>query len=742
MSKKEKFLASAQKNLQKNQVAKAIKDYQQILKIDSADVRCRQKLAELLGRDRRIEEALTEYEAVAKHYAKTGFYLKAIAVYKQMQKLDPAKSEIYHHLAELNEKQGLLGNALAEYRNLVAHYEKQKMYNEASAVLQKMRELEPENLNILVKIAEIYAKSGLKDRAREELEHALSTLRKKGDDTKVLKLYEIFLPLYPDLPEMKVGMAQALIQKGETEKGMHLLKNLLQEDPENPEILKTLAHAYRQLEDYVNERLTLQHLLRDASDDLDFRRDYIRACIDSGEITRAMEELNASREVFRAADKSFMLQEFYEELKAVLPQCEQIPQTHPEDADDPLTDVSDLLKGMASESIDPDEVEVFRATTQSGAAEPEEIPSAIEEEREDLEISLDFLEEVAGAEGDAMQETSREFPEVEDSHELELEIDSEQVESFEELDLDNGEGDDVLDLGADPDPCVEEILELELELDDDLLSEHSAAAEGGGGEDILDLDMEDVLEPEDEPEHSARDLRSDLEEAEFYLQQGLLEDAERICHSLLKDHPGSTDILDKLSRIEMTRQVEPAAPEGQLFDLEGELADENLMVLEEGVGAYADSQRGIETTIDVEDTESHYNLGIAYKEMGLMDEAIAEFDKAVHHPARRVGCLTLKGICLAEKGSFDQAEEVLKSATAHPGLSDGERISLLYELGLLYEGWDKPLEALDSFQSAADADIFFRDVAEKVADLRRRLGMDPGEDESGPKGDKERVSYV
>jgi tetratricopeptide (TPR) repeat protein len=130
--------------------------------------------------------------------------------------------------------------------------------------------------------------------------------------------------------------------------------------------------------------------------------------------------------------------------------------------------------------------------------------------------------------------------------------------------------------------------------------------------------------------------------------------------------------------------------------------------------------------------------------MGLLDEAVAEFDKAVINPARRVGCLTLKGICLTEKGSPDLAEEAFKSAMAHPGLNDGERISLLYELGLLYEGWNKPLEALDSFQSVADADLFFRDVGEKVEALRKKLGLDAGEEdgESGPKGDKNRVSYV
>lgn len=770
LSKKEKLLASAQKSLQKGQVAKAIKDYQQILQIDSGDVRSRQKLAELFGRDRRIEEALGEYEAVAKHYSKTGFYLKAIAVYKQMQKLDPTKVDIYHHLAELNEKQGLIGNALAEYRNLATHYEKQKMYTEAVSVLQKMRELEPENLNILVKIAETYAKVGLKDKARDEFEQALAILRQKEDFSRVLKLYEIFLPLYPNRPQMKIGMAQALIQKGDAEKGMQILKNLLQEDPEQPETLAVLAQGYRKLEDYGNERLTYQHLLRNDSEDLDLRQGYIRACIDGGEATRALEELEDSRDAFLAADRAFALRGFYEELKRALPQNDQVRQSlraiHEITGDEAThsADVSVLLEGLASEPAE----EGRKPVVDDYTAEPaEEGPDASEEENgdfpakeeegEDLEIPLEFLEEVAAVDAGAEEDTAEYDAADGDGLELELELELDSEESFEELELDIRQGEDERaeagsssagGLTGEPegDSASEEEI-LDLELDDALvleaLPEAGECSESEDEEEILDLDMADVLEPEGAPTLSI-DLRSELEEAEFYLQQGLLEDAERICRSVLRDHPDNSEVLTKLSEIEKSRQAAPAAPSPeQLFDLEGELADENLSMLEEEIGVFADSQRGIETSIDVEDTESHYNLGIAYKEMGLLDEAIAEFAKAMNNPARRVGCLTLRGICLAEKGTFDQAEEAFKSAMAHPELSDGERISLLYELGLLYEGWDKPLEALDSFQSVADADLFFRDVGEKVEGLRRRLGLDAGdESESGPKGDKDRVSYV
>lgn len=87
MATKEKHLAAAQKFLQKNNLTRAIREYEQIVELDGRDFRSRQKLAELYSQTGEAEKALGQYEQVARYYADHAFYLKAIAVYKQMQKL-------------------------------------------------------------------------------------------------------------------------------------------------------------------------------------------------------------------------------------------------------------------------------------------------------------------------------------------------------------------------------------------------------------------------------------------------------------------------------------------------------------------------------------------------------------------------------------------------------------------------------------------------------------------------------
>lgn len=132
-SKKEKYLESAQKFILKGQLDRAIKDYEQVVAMDPDDVRQRQRLAELLVRVNRKEGAIGEYESIGKHYADNGYYLKAIAVYKQIQRLDPDNIKTSLSLASLNEKQGLTGNALAEYSRVYSFYDRSGKRSDANS---------------------------------------------------------------------------------------------------------------------------------------------------------------------------------------------------------------------------------------------------------------------------------------------------------------------------------------------------------------------------------------------------------------------------------------------------------------------------------------------------------------------------------------------------------------------------------------------------------------------------------
>ncbi len=183
-------------------------------------------------------------------------------------------------------------------------------------------------------------------------------------------------------------------------------------------------------------------------------------------------------------------------------------------------------------------------------------------------------------------------------------------------------------------------------------------------------------------------------------------------------------------------------------DLMTDLRDDDLFAATDLLDSFgADSKVDEELTqntvseLDSADTESHFNLGIAYKEMGLYDDAIAEFEKASHDPSRAIDCVTLIGQCHSESGATELAMEIFKQGLALDNLSDEGRMTLNFELGMLYQMNGQLLEALEAFQLVAERDSFFRNVSELIKNLRRELGLGESDDD-GPQGDRDRVSYV
>ena len=125
-------------------------------------------------------------------------------------------------------------------------------------------------------------------------------------------------------------------------------------------------------------------------------------------------------------------------------------------------------------------------------------------------------------------------------------------------------------------------------------------------------------------------------------------------------------------------------------------------------------KRGIEQNLDSEDYQAHYDLGIAFKEMGLLDEAIAEFQKALHSPEGRLRTSEALGICFYDKGQYGISETVLRRAVETVDAGDEAKIGLLYWLGRAAEAQGKELEAITSYERALAVDIRFMDLSDRM----------------------------
>jgi tetratricopeptide (TPR) repeat protein len=137
--------------------------------------------------------------------------------------------------------------------------------------------------------------------------------------------------------------------------------------------------------------------------------------------------------------------------------------------------------------------------------------------------------------------------------------------------------------------------------------------------------------------------------------------------------------------------------------------------------ALAEFKRALDQNLPIEDHQAHYDLGIAFKEMGLFDEAISEFQKALRVPEVRLRTSEALGEVFFEQGRPAVAETVLRSVE-NGAEGDADKIGVLYWLGRALDAQSKPAEAAGYYQRIIAVDVGFRDAGERLTQAREATG--------------------
>ena len=129
-------------------------------------------------------------------------------------------------------------------------------------------------------------------------------------------------------------------------------------------------------------------------------------------------------------------------------------------------------------------------------------------------------------------------------------------------------------------------------------------------------------------------------------------------------------------------------------------------------------KQGVAENVDAEDYQSHYDLAIAFREMGLVDEAISEFQKALASPTNREPTYEALGQCFLDKGQFKVASSILSRAL-NEGANEEQLVGVLYLLGQSAEAQGNTDEALAFYQRVYVLDIQFRDIGDRLSEVER-----------------------
>jgi pilus assembly protein FimV len=221
---KSKALESALKSLNQGRVPDAIREYQQILRQDAKDQVTLMTLGDLFVRQGDMHSATQYFERLAQVYLSDGFNSKAIAIYKKIAKLAPQELDPLERLADLYVQQGVLSEARPLYLQIAEGHLKGNRAPRAVEVLRRLLEVEPENLRVQMRLAELYNVIGQKGEAAKTYLNYAQRLMERGELAEVEKLCDRALEVDPSNAAAVAMKAQAFGMSGNTGKAVELLK--------------------------------------------------------------------------------------------------------------------------------------------------------------------------------------------------------------------------------------------------------------------------------------------------------------------------------------------------------------------------------------------------------------------------------------------------------------------------------------------------------------------------------------
>lgn len=806
---RQKVIDTAQKYAAKGQFDKAIAEYMRIVKEDPSDVRILLKIGDLQVRKGAKEDAIATYSRVARSYDEQGFFLKAIAVYKQILSIDPSLTELYTKLADLYVKLGLIPDALAHLDALASRYARAGQDEKLVGVYRQMVQIDPNNVVCRIKLAELLSKLGRNEEAAQEFEAGANLLKEAGRLDDWAKVAERLLYHRPSDAALAKQLAKHYIDRQDARRALPKLQVCFKANPKDIETLEMLAVAFRELAQLPKTISVLKEIARihQENGEQDKRLETYRRVLElSPNDAEAKEALRTASRLARppsapeprtesapVTHKRVPPPPVKPAVSAQVPPTTSSSATAAEDEEEEVILVEEA-EVEAVQDLEPPSTQAPRSSVPSQAIPPRPAVPAVPSPPS-VHSPTDPSAEVTRILGEADIFLKYGLKQKAIAHLLRaLEIHPDALDVHVRLrDLYAEQGDTagtvrhslrIAEILAESDPAsaVAEVTRA-LEIDPDnaaalelfqrlggVVAEHPAegyevqdyegyaqgsyateqayagGTEGGEYGEHTARDAYESPVVQDSRRSADRDVASvppagtgseieeGLDEAEFFITQGLYDEARETLQSLLQAHPGHPLVIDRLEELEALVQAQMAPADDRSFALAEKLAEEVDNVAHSGdphfnaggemidvETVFAQFKKGVEKTISPDDADTHYDLGIAYKEMGLLDDAISEFKIAAQNPKKSCLAETMIGLCNMERGDVGAAIEHFKRALQSPSKSEREEIGLYFELGNAYETVGDLSEALYFFQKVEKRDPSFRGVRERIQKLTAQM---------------------
>jgi tetratricopeptide (TPR) repeat protein len=740
---KAKTLRAAERYLETGKIPAAIKEYSRIVESEPEDFTTLNILGDLQVRTGNQAAAISCFRRIAEHYRDQDFALKAIAMFKKIDRLQPGNIEIATYLADLYAQQDLVIEARAHYLVVANAHAQAGATQDGLEVLRKIADLDPQNTEVRIKLAEGYLHEGMSKEAAASFTEAGQNLLGRGSLDEALEVFGRSLRIEPADRETLKGVLDTHVARGTAYEAAEIVASATREHPEDADLMAMLARAYLEAEDPEQAEAVILSLI--ANDGTLYLRliEVVRLYVQTDQIGEAVRVVAGISEQMLAEREEPQLLEIVDELLASdsdnVQALRLLVRAHwwQRDMENLKAALERLAEAAQAAGLEKDE---RYALTQLTRLSPESTQY------------VERLNDLGGAEEDAAAEVLPEFEPAAsaqpESVDYEAALDNEAAAGYEAT----PEGDDRSLADGETEfewNSMADMADLRNEApDDDMQLERGFTFEAVVAEELASSGDGPLVEPNAEDEDRHAMIRAqELESVDFYIAQGYADiavDTLDLLERQFGDHEDIQRRREQLNRLAAGESL-PAAPEPTFeFSIPApEPEPPPAVIMAETPAGNGRSAQTIdpglaeifeEYRVSAEaetngngDYETHYNLGLAYQEMDLFEEALEEFQIAIglcspdDGTARYLQCCNLLGHCFMQKGVAQLAVKWFIQGLGAPNTSDDERQALRFDLAAAYERAGDLDRAKDLFTEIYGVNVSYRGVNERLKALEMRM---------------------
>jgi len=691
--------ALAEKHIKKGRMQEAIAEYRKLLAGDDQDISVRNILGDLYIKADEKSKAVEEFGKIAQFYEAKGLYSRAIAIYKRIKRLEPNDIDSSRKLAELYRDQGFASEAKTEFLGLAQKLAKRKKTKDAIAMYENLIKLDKDDADSRLTLAELYTDENMIDQALEEFNRVAEFKIRRNKLEEAGKILIKAKELKEDHSRTITNLIDLFKRENKKKEALDLVEEILQKDKDNLKALYILGNLHFEDKSLKEAENIFLKIITIRPKEVDARVKLGRIYIQKAEYDRALDQFDPLVDTLlrkEKLDKAIgLLGLILTSQKTHLPTLERL-------------------------------AEIYKSQDQKKNFELVSKVLLEEYRKSNLREKLMTV----------YNELVNTFPEKED-YRLE----------FRQLKKDLG----IVDEEGDDEVSSVQLDESKATIDATLAQAELYVEQG------LIRNAKRILEnlrikfPEDPRVMEKIDLlkrmASEVKASEISNRVdkvtrkethifGKIADKEKEENSpLYRDEVGEEKLTsaDIFAETDIAPIVSEDAGEKKYFDLSGLIESEleaikttysyqirgDTTVVEKALSdIVSEFRKALDDKVDKEDYESHYNLGIAFLEQGLFDEAIDECKLAAKDKSLEAECYSVISFCHRQKKEYREALKWLDKAQGISGKDPVQSYALKYELATLYEEMNERKKALKFFNEVRDWNPGYRDVSEKIESLK------------------------